>query len=269
MLSYNLFSASFEHMGGGAKALGLSEAFTARADDASAVSYNHAGLAKIKQDQLDMMIVNLYGINIISHSFIGYARVINPGTASIGWIHLGSGDDFFIQDISENTVILGYGYDLFPFITLGMGVKFYGAHYDGIRGTGWGVDLSGLSCLNDFLQIGVHVQDINSPFIEWETQTEERLPLNVNAGLACFIYDISIISMDVRNITTYERTYCVGSEFFFFDKILTLRGGFSYQKIWSFSGGCGVKESNLQFQYSFQKHMDLGWSNILGLTIQI
>lgn len=265
-----IYSAAFERIGIGARAQGMSGAFTGLGNDVSGIYYNTAGLVNITEDQLEFMYNNLYGLSLVNYTFIGYARPhVGEGTISMGWIHMGLGDEFQLRNFTEDTVLLGYGFCLLKDVNLGFSLKYYGASYDGMRGAAWGADVSCLYNLNEILLVGVNIQDINFPLIKWENKTKDRLPLNVNTGLSLKMTKLFTLSGDLKNIFNYERTYCVGGELELIQKMLFIRAGGAYQKVLSFSFGFGLFISNFQFQYSTQRHSDLGWNNIMGLTIYL
>jgi len=269
-LNTYLYGAAFERIGVGARALGMSGAFTGLGNNAAGIYYNTAGLVNVENEQLEIMYINLYGFSLVSYTFIGYARPnVGNGTISMGLIHLGLGDEFKLRNFSEDTVLLAYGFNLLKNLNSGVALKFYGASYDGIRGTAWSGDIAFLYNLKNILYAGINVQDINSPTIKWETKNEDELMLNPNIGVALKLTERFTITADFKNILTYERTYCVGSELELFEKRFFVRGGISYQKVFSFSFGFDIIVSEFQFQYSMQRHVDLGWNNILGLNVNL
>lgn len=269
-LSIPLSGAAFEHRDFGARATGLSGAFTAIADDTTGIYHNPAGLPQIKEDQIEVMYNNLYSLSIVNYYFIGYVRpIMNEGAVSLAWIHMGLGEDFKVKNFSEETILLGYGFNLIDNLNLGATLKYYAASYNRTRGAAWGADISSLYSINQILFLGIHVQDVNFPVIKWENQVDDKMKLNLNAGIGLKVTKLFTLSTDVKNILIYKRVYCVGAELEIFEKTLYLRSGLSFQKIFNFSVGAGYYISNFQFHYSAQKHSDLGWNNVIGLTVKI
>lgn len=265
-----LHSGAFERIGIGARPMAMSGAYTGIGDDVAGIYYNAAGTVNIDSERLEIMYVNLYGFSLVNYTFVGYARPgIWKGTLSMGLIHLGLGDEFRLRNFSEDTVLLSYGFNLVNNLNAGATLKFYGASYDGIRGTAWGADIAFLYNIKKLFYVGLNIQDINSPTIKWETGNEDELILNPNIGVALKLTKRFTITTELKNIFTYERTICSGGELELFEKEFFIRGGLAYQKVFSFSFGAGFVISNFQIQYSVQKHSDLGWNNILGLNINL
>ncbi len=91
-------------LGYGARAMGMGKAFTALADDPTAVYWNPAGLEFINQQSLTLFHTTLWeGTN---YDFLGYAHpTLNFGTFGFGIARIGVGDirqiDRFGLDLGE------------------------------------------------------------------------------------------------------------------------------------------------------------------------
>lgn len=104
--------AAFEDEGAGARAAGMDHAFTAVADDASAIHYNPAGLALLSRPEAAMShtrhFMGLTDNSELSTSFLGYAHPLKggeKGTLGAAW------QQFALDPASyrEQTVYLSYG----------------------------------------------------------------------------------------------------------------------------------------------------------------
>ena len=87
--------AAFEQIGAGARALGMGNAFSAMADDATAIHYNAAGLAQLRLGEVTAGYGKLYsGLkddSAIGHGFVGAAQPLAKGrygTLGAGWEQL-------------------------------------------------------------------------------------------------------------------------------------------------------------------------------------
>lgn len=107
--------AYFLDLGGGVRPMGLGEAFTAVADDISAMQYNAAGLSRLEQLEITGMYSNLYSnLNLRlytrAHDYLGYnllaAGLPVPeirGGVGLTW------KQFNTMFYQENLLALGYG----------------------------------------------------------------------------------------------------------------------------------------------------------------
>ncbi len=108
--------AAFDDLGTSARVAGMSNAYTAVADDVYAIYYNPAGLALIDRPEVattySMLVTGLSDGSNIQNSFFGYAQPIEGGkygTAGVGW-------DYFSLDsvYRESSLYLSYGKRLTP-----------------------------------------------------------------------------------------------------------------------------------------------------------
>ena len=85
------YSCEFLSIGAGARALGLSGAFVAVADDSTASYWNPAGLCQIEGRELMLMHAAKFS-RLATFDCINYAHTLPVGTLGIGWFRLGVGD---------------------------------------------------------------------------------------------------------------------------------------------------------------------------------
>lgn len=106
-------SAAFDEQTGGARAPGMSDAYTAVADDADAIVYNPAGLIQLGEGQLSsqygQLVRGLDDGSTLSSTYVGYAHPLARGFRSLGFAyHNFKADNLF----NERTIILSYGHRL-------------------------------------------------------------------------------------------------------------------------------------------------------------
>lgn len=265
-----VFSASFDRINIGARAKGLAGSFTALADNTSGIYYNPAGLLAVENDEIEFMYENLYGLGFINYYFFGYARPnVWKGTIGFGYIYLGLGDETLLRNFSESTFLFSYGIRIKQYFSAGINLKFYGASYDGMRGTAWAPDVGLLFNLKERLFLGAIIQDAISPKIKWETGAEDAIDMNLNLGAMLKITERFSISSDLKNVFNYERTVSSGFELEFYKELIFLRAGISFQKVFLISFGAGINLSNFQINWTVQKHSDFGFNNVIGANIRL
>src|SRR5262245_19441889 len=94
------FTGAFLGGGAGARALGMGNAYTAVADDASAIYWNPAGLASMHHDEVQLSHEFRFG-NLVDYSFVGGVLQVpqRNGRLALGVIRLGV-DDIAFPDSS-------------------------------------------------------------------------------------------------------------------------------------------------------------------------
>src|SRR5208283_868740 len=93
-LPFLVCAESFDNIPICPRAMAMSGAFTAAADDVSSVYYNAAGLASMKRMDWTMAYDNLYGMGLFNYFFLGYAQPrTGPGTLALSWTFLSLGDN--------------------------------------------------------------------------------------------------------------------------------------------------------------------------------
>src|SRR3990167_627299 len=127
-------TASFLDIGVGARALGMGGAYTALADDANALYWNPAGLAKLEKREFTASHAEMYESTRLD--FLAYAHPTSQGTFSAGLTYLSQGKiegrDSLGRptagfDASDAAVSGGYARKL-EFAEVGASVKYIRSH---------------------------------------------------------------------------------------------------------------------------------------------
>jgi len=285
LTGYSAYDAGTQNpfeLGAGARALAMSGAYTAVADDVTALFWNPAGLARLDQVELSAMHLNLfYGT---PYDFLGAAYpLLDWGTFAVGAVRLAT-DGIVLRD--ENSYILGaregsfdlreylvgYGRDLPLGLRLGAVAKVEQERLLGNVGTGVGLDL-GLQYQWpspaggwENLVLGVSVQNVLASQIRLE-RVGEILPLNVRAGLA---YPVAfqdglgqrlLIAAAMEKSTWREWGWRAGVEYSLLE-LLALRGGFQ-EGAWT--AGAGMQYAGVGVDYALSGQ-ELGLTHRVSLT---
>ena len=125
----------------GTRAIGMSGAFTAIADDASALFWNPAGLARLGHQEFTGSHANLYDTGIKDDLVSFVLPLSRDRAAGVDWYH--SGFDDGVLGFSENRVTIGAGLKVLPWLWAGAGGKILtrGTSLDGLNltsGRGFG-----------------------------------------------------------------------------------------------------------------------------------
>jgi len=208
------YTGDFMRIGGGVRAMGMSGAFTALADDGSAVYWNAAGMAQLKKAEIGFMRSYMYD-DLATYDFASYCQPL-PGDVTIGasWARL-SVDDIPIYaeplDPTEQLDAVPEGYfdssdNIFQFsfakrfhYDLSMGWNFYEVPFEfdfggsvkyikrnlyDYVGSGAGFDLSfmattDLGILTELrelgnLKFGLNFKDVGGTNIVWDTDSKRE-----------------------------------------------------------------------------------------------
>jgi len=219
-------AGAFLRVGVGAKAMALGSAFTAVANDVSAIYWNPAGIGTLryKEFMASYTVLSLQR----THNYVGFAIPINSaGTIGVSWVNMGIGDiegrDFTEQitgsfSNSESAYFLSWGMPVREKLMLGFTAKYLSHTLDQNRSTGFGIDFGVLYRVSDFVNLGLTLQDITTN-VKWNTLSglTERFPLVARLGTAVrpFTRIPAMLGFDFVKVENQSLTLHSGVEYQF------------------------------------------------------
>jgi len=259
--------------GFGARAMGMGNAFTALADDPTAVYWNPAGLDYIYQQSVTLFHASLY--EGASYDFLGYAYpTLDLGTFAIGIARIGIGD---VQRIDRNNIdmtstfarerylgYISYGLKLPWELAAGLSVKVNRSVWPGLTGygktvgVGVGMDLGLMYrpafSLSPYLRdwsLGLNLENLFPPQVA-EGGVADVLPLVFRFGIARKIPFFGAgnsltVLLDLDKSTDTDMAVGFGTEYSFMD-MGRVRLGYGSDGI---AFGAGVQYSMFQIDYAF------------------
>jgi len=285
--------AAFLKIGVGARAVGMSSAFTAIADDASALYWNPSGIATIPKPQV--MAMHSDWLLDMNYQFASFIQPTRNGAFGLGFSRLDQGTfegrdenrertaDFEASDTAATLCLsnrLRRG-------SLGLNIKFIQQKIEAEQATGVAFDFGGkLQRPGSPLSFGLALQNLGPrmTFI----QEGYYLPLTATAGVGYRIAGALSISMDVRRrIYTGNTSVGIGTEYWAFSSValrmgyLSRMGAFSQtssslsdnsggnrlERISGLGAGVGVRILGYQLDYAFVPYGELGNTNRISLLI--
>lgn len=268
--------ASFLNIGIGARATGIGSAFTAVANDVTAIYWNPAGLSQLTKREISLM--HTEWIVDTKLDFVAYAQPIGDSAIGFSAIYLSQNN---IEGRNEKREITGnlnvsdlaitVAYSKWLTIkgkqlgSAGINLKFIRQQIETEQAIGIALDLGFLTRISLHpvpypLTAGFSIQNIG-PQMKFIGQPY-NLPLTVKAGIGCNIKTLTL-STDIKQ-RIYERktSLAFGVEYFPI-KLIGLRLGCSLPLVGPdntirLSAGLGIKIFSLQTDYSFVPYGNLG-----------
>ncbi len=262
-------------LGSGVRALGMGGGFVGVADDASAVYWNQAGLARLEYQQVDLMHVTLNEGTIYDVASYVYPHH-RLGGFGISFMRLGTGDiirrdnwmagESFSYSIMQ--MIFGYGRGLGGDFSVGTALKIVNQSMDDNSAYGFGMDLSLLKPVSDNISAGLIFQDIIQPRLRLGS-VSEMTPYNIIAGLGFrdlfatgsmrYIFNTALEIPEDRDVRIH-----LGGEVIL--NRLNFRAGYDRDNL---AFGFGIGLERFRFDYAYRLMDGLTDSHRFGLSFNI
>lgn len=268
-------AGAFLRMGVGARAMGMGNAFTALADDGSAVYWNPAGLGFQTGNQL----VGMYSQLSLDRK-LNFAGLVlgdkGAGSFSVGWLNFGvdhiDGRDAFGEktaEFSNNEMALQLAYSkaLGSLLSVGVGAKYLSQALAGAKATGFGFDVGVLLTPIEQIRIGACMQNISAQ-LKWNTDSEhiDEIPVTLRGGIALLVRkDLSLTADVVKVGDNDDLMINFGGEFWLKD-IIALRTGVANSDL---AAGAAIKVSMFQLDYAYisESLLDMGAAHRIGIML--
>ncbi len=267
---------AFARMGFGARGISMGNAMTS-VTTGDVVGYYNPAVSPF---------VDVHQINL-SYSFLSFDRSLNflsytknfklpnqsQGGAGVTFAVINSGvsnidgrdaDGFHIGDYStsENQFLFAPAIRVSDKVSIGFGFKFYYSKlFEGITTTSLGFDLGGLYKVNDRINVGLTVKDINSRY-QWNTtdlygsqygnQTKDKFPVLYTLGVSYLLpKGVGVASADFEVSNKKSQILRMGLELTPIPNI-AFRGGFDR---FDFTSKDKFGNSDIMFGVGYQREL--------------
>ncbi|MCD6318073.1 PorV/PorQ family protein [Candidatus Aerophobetes bacterium] len=262
-------ASNFLKIGVGARATAMGGAFTALADDGTALYWNPAGLAQIERTEISAM-YNMW-FQEVNQGYLSLAFPLLGGIAGLGANYMDMGKiegrdtegnptgDFGASDIQAS---LGYARNFSSKLMLGISAGMLQDTIAEDKKTAYLGNAGFLFKPTELISVGLACQNIGSKL------GEDPLPLTYRGGIALRLKSISIEADAVKPIDD-DIYYCAGLEWLI-GNILVLRGGYrTGQDVGSgISAGVGLRISKINLDYAYVPYGDLGDTHRVSLEMK-
>jgi hypothetical protein len=272
----------FLRLGNGARASGMGEAFTAVADDATAIYYNPAGMANI--EGVDLNVSHTEWLQDIRFEQVSVVNEMLGGAVGLSFtgLYYGSMDRYpdypaLVPDGTFAPYDLafsgGYAMDVLPTLSAGITAKLIYSKIDFESATGWAIDvgvihrsmIKGLTLAASMLNLGPQAKFVEEKFYP---------PFQIRGG-AAYRYDAEWLrggvtaAMDAVFPNDGEAKVHMGMEYDY-GRLLAVRAG--YKANYYTQGptlGFGINYRGLTFDYGYMPmENDLGDSHRLSISVR-
>lgn len=268
-----------------ARAIGIGNAFTPIADDATAVLYNPAGVGQFSdKTYFNSMYANVHNLSIFNNYVLCASTKYNEDIGMGGaWVY--ERIDLDPEIWAQHRLFYSLSYALMEHFTVGCTGKLIiiSTDFDGYEKVwGYGVDSGILASSDDWglkfldknnmiLKLGLHIENIYTR-IDWDDENKEIIPLRSGFGGMINYNDMIQFSVQFKSRKEDLTTIAFGTEFFLLRTLeyeindvikideIVLRAGIEQEKIIAsstgFSGGLGIIAKNFMFDYAVLTHKD-------------
>ncbi len=239
----------------GARAFAI-KSFVAVANDAWAIFYNPAGTANLRDREISFSYIPAqFGLTQLSKKGAVYYEPSLPVKFGVGF------ESFGFELYRENTfkISLSHSFGVFN-LGLGLNYNFVSIKNYGSAGA-FSADLGFISNPVKFLRFGFVVKNLIAGKIG---EARERLPKEIDLGVALMPYDNLIVSTGVYKELIFRESVRYGVEYNIAN-FVSVRFGLSNYPV-RYSGGLGIKIFRFQLDYGVDNHQLLGLTHQVTLT---
>jgi hypothetical protein len=264
-------AGEFLNWGAGARSMGMGRAFTALADDPSAIYYNPAGLAL--QNPLQITVQHVF---LFEDTFFDFGAITYPlsgiGTFAFGYIRLSSlnydGRDSSWNDLGSFTIgqqafMLSYSREILNWLSAGINIKLINESIFDSSSIGYGLDVGVMFTPVDILSFGISVINALPANMRLLNQAES-LPVIIKLGVAMKLFGdriVPVVDLE-QELSGKDFKVRMGLEAYPIQQV-AVRAGLDESEL-TFGLGFYMKPYRVDYSLAFQ---ELGLSHRMSFTL--
>ena len=277
---YGATTAGFMKIGVGARAAGVGDAYTSIADDASAIYWNAAGIARLDTRSLQFSHYSWYQDIKVENFFAAFPGQRFSFGAGITYLDYGDFQSYDVagdpgEQLSMYNLVAAFSAagSINETFSVGITAKYVEQSFDIVKGSAFAGDIGFMADFEKF-RIGLAAVNIGSKmkFI----QEEEELPAAVRVGVSLREFgDRALFAVEAHAPIKGRLTFHQGVEVKINDQLYA-RTGAVYRtstlqdmNALSFNLGAGVVYGVDRFDYTFIPSDDYGSQAVHNLTISV
>ncbi|HRP01822.1 MAG TPA: PorV/PorQ family protein [Candidatus Kapabacteria bacterium] len=211
------YSSSYLNRNNGARAIGMAGAYTAIANEPSAIFYNPAGIGYLDEIPLVNSSISILGLGRVNSS-LSWAQEVSPSFGVGASFNSFYGGSFTARDVKGNplgtmndfqySLALAGAYKI-EFMSMGASLKYLGSSLgsSSLSASGVSLDLGTKFDVFDLFSFGLSIQNV-SGMLFWNNEASSRddIPYTIRTGVA-FEYGLNDDLFTTRStITGKEET---------------------------------------------------------------
>lgn len=250
-------------IGSGSRALSMGGAFSALADDSSAVYWNPAGLENMKKMEVALLYYPLYEGTLYNSATFGWP-ILDFGSIGLGVYRIFTdGIESFSADdtaggaitFEEFKATLTYARRLNDNFILGFSLNAISMNFNTAKPLGIGADAGIIYEPFPFLSFGAVIHNLMNPTLAF-ADGEEDLPRSYTLGAAIKL-DFDRVRFNITSDASIGEESGLRIKAGFEAKVfemLSLRAGYNDSEI-NFGGGVSLLGANIDYAYRLDQYM--------------
>ncbi len=250
-------NAGLEDLPVGARSIGMGATYVALANTADAIFLNPGGLSQLNGAEISVFYQRPFGLPDLNFGMVAASFAFRSHRLGIGFLQFGN------RLYNEQVLAFTYSRSYQQKLHWGLGLKYQALRIEGYGSAATiGLDFGFVVPLARQLNLGFVVKNLNRPSIG---ESDERVPQTFRIGVSARPNPKIILNVEVFKDTRFAEEIRFGAEITPIPR-LALRAGTANNPS-RFSTGFGIRVDQVNLDYAFFTHSDLGLTHQMSVSI--